>query len=67
MYIAAAINVTQRLMPAVAALQGAISNKASEWNDIVKIGRTHMQDATPLTLGPEWGRFDTPSLERLGA
>ena len=38
-------------MPAVQALRDAIAAKADEWKDIVKIGRTHMQDATPLTLG----------------
>src|SRR6266576_2061240 len=54
MYIAAAVNVKQRLIPAVAALHDAISAKADTWSDIVKIGRTHMQDATPLTLGQEW-------------
>ena len=52
MYIAAAVNVTQRLIPAVTALHDAIAAKAEEWDDIVKIGRTHMQDATPMTLGP---------------
>ena len=52
MYIAAAVNVKQRLIPAVTALRDAIAAKAQEWDDIVKIGRTHMQDATPLTLGP---------------
>src|SRR5262245_17883120 len=57
MYIAAAVNVKQRLMPAVAALKQAIDGKASEWRDIVKIGRTHMQDATPLTLGQEWSGY----------
>src|ERR1700752_3249573 len=50
MCIAAAVNVKQRLIPAVAALQGAIDIKAKAWDDVVKIGRTHMQDATPLTL-----------------
>ena len=54
MYIAAAMNVKQRLIPAVAALRDAINDKAKAWKDIVKIGRTHMQDATPLTLGEEW-------------
>jgi len=57
MYIAAAINVKQRLMPAVAALHDAIDAKAQAWKDIVKIGRTHMQDATPLTLGQEWSGY----------
>src|SRR5262245_42130818 len=54
MYIAAAVNVKQRLIPAVTVLRDAISAKAQEWDGIVKIGRTHMQDATPLTLGQEW-------------
>src|SRR5271163_4936458 len=54
MYIAAAVGVKARLIPAVAALRDSIAKKALAWNDIVKIGRTHMQDATPLTLGQEW-------------
>jgi fumarate hydratase class II len=57
MYIAAAINVKQRLIPAVAALRDVINHKAEAWKDIVKIGRTHMQDATPLTLGEEWSGY----------
>jgi fumarate hydratase class II len=57
MNIAAAVNVKQRLMPAVKALGAAIAMKAQEWRDIVKIGRTHMQDATPLTLGQEWSGY----------
>src|SRR5580698_153162 len=57
MYIAAAVNVTQRLIPAVKLLRDAIATKAEEWKDIVKIGRTHMQDATPLTLGQEWSGY----------
>src|SRR3989440_3845860 len=57
MYIAAAVNVKQRLIPAVRALHDAIQVKAQEWKDIVKIGRTHMQDATPLTLGQEWSGY----------
>jgi fumarate hydratase class II len=57
MYIAAAVNVKQRLIPAVTALRDAIDAKARAWRDIVKIGRTHMQDATPLTLGQEWSGY----------
>jgi len=57
MYIAAAMNVTNRLIPAVAGLRFAIAAKAEEWKDIVKIGRTHMQDATPITLGQEWSGY----------
>ena len=51
MYIAAAVNVKERLIPAVKALRDAIAAKADEWKDIVKIGRTHMQDATPSRSG----------------
>jgi fumarate hydratase class II len=57
MYIAAAIGTNERLIPAVKALQDAIAKKAAEWDHIVKIGRTHMQDATPLTLGQEWSGY----------
>jgi fumarate hydratase class II len=57
MYIAAAVAVTGRLIPAVKALHDAIAAKAADWDGIVKIGRTHMQDATPLTLGQEWSGY----------
>src|SRR6266481_6049156 len=57
MNIAAAVNVKQRLIPAVAALRDGLDAKALAWKDIVKIGRTHMQDATPLTLGQEWSGY----------
>jgi fumarate hydratase class II len=57
MNIAAAVNVRSRLRPAVTALHDAIAAKSEEWKDIVKIGRTHMQDATPLTLGQEWSGY----------
>src|SRR5271167_3595074 len=57
MHIAAAIEVTRRLLPAVSSLQDAFAAKALAWDDIVKIGRTHMQDATPLTLGQEWSGY----------
>src|SRR5712672_1227755 len=69
MYIAAAVNVTLRLIPAVTALRDAIAAKSYEWADIVKIGRTHMQDATPITLGQEWSGYAgmlTDDLERIG-
>ena len=57
MYIAAAAGVTRKLIPAIKALQESIAVKAAEWDGIVKIGRTHMQDATPLTLGQEWSGY----------
>jgi fumarate hydratase class II len=68
MNIAAAVNVKARLIPAVAALRDAIAANAAEWKDIVKIGRTHMQDATPLTLGQEWSGYSamlTDNLDRI--
>ena len=49
MHIVAAVNAKSRLIPAVTALRDAIATKATEWNDIVKIGRTHMQDAKSRT------------------
>ncbi len=57
MYIAAAVAVKRRLLPAVEKLHDAIAAKAGAWQEIVKIGRTHMQDATPLTLGQEWSGY----------
>lgn len=57
MYIAAGVGTKQRLAPSVQALRDAIAAKAELWKDIVKIGRTHMQDATPLTLGQEWSGY----------
>jgi fumarate hydratase, class II len=68
MYMAAAISVKRDLIPAVTALRDAIAVKANAWQDIVKIGRTHMQDATPLTLGQEWSGYAgmlTDDLERI--
>ena len=57
MNIAAAVQVKRRLMPAVKALRDAIDAHAGEWSGIVKIGRTHMQDALPVTLGQEWSGY----------
>jgi len=68
MNIAAAVNAKLRLIPAVKALGDAIAAKAEEWKNIVKIGRTHMQDATPLTLGQEWSGYEgmlADDLERI--
>ncbi len=68
MHIAAAVAVKQRLIPAVSSLRDAIGAKAHEWRDIVKIGRTHLQDATPLTLGQEWSGYEAmlaDDLERI--
>ncbi|KRE00311.1 fumarate hydratase [Bosea sp. Root381] len=57
MHIAAALEVTQRLLPAVAKLKAALAAKAEEFKDLVKIGRTHLQDATPVTLGQEFSGY----------
>jgi fumarate hydratase class II len=66
MYIAAAVAVTGRLIPAVKALHDAIAAKAAAWDNIVKVGRTHMQDATPLTLGQEWSGYAGMLADDLG-
>jgi fumarate hydratase class II len=50
MNIAVAVSVTQRLLPALKALHDAIAAKCEDWAEIIKIGRTHMQDATPIAL-----------------
>ena len=57
MNIAAAVAATQDLLPQVQALRDSFDAKAKDWDDIVKIGRTHMQDATPLTLGQEMSGY----------
>ncbi len=55
MHIALATRVRERLLPALDALRSAIEEKADAFADVVKIGRTHMMDATPLTVGQEMG------------
>ncbi len=70
MHIAAVVSVVRRLLPSVTKLRDAIAAKAEVWKHIVKIGRTHMQDATPLTLGQEWSGYAsmlTDNLERIEA
>jgi fumarate hydratase class II len=57
MHMAAAIQVRQGLLPGVETLLASLEEKASEWQGIIKIGRTHMQDATPLTLGQEFSGY----------
>ena len=59
MHIATVIEFTGRLIPAVSALRDTIWSKAKDWVDVVKIGRTHLQDATPLTVGQEWSGYGT--------
>ena len=57
MHIAAAEEVTHRLLPALRTLHAALDEKAKAWAHIIKIGRTHTQDATPLTLGQEFSGY----------
>ena len=57
MHIAAVDQVVRRLMPEVRALREALAAKSAQFKDIVKIGRTHLQDATPLTLGQEFSGY----------
>jgi fumarate hydratase, class II len=57
LHIAAGLAVHRRLYPALETIQAALVAKAEGWDDIVKIGRTHLQDATPLTLGQEFSGY----------
>ena len=57
LHVAAALAVTNTLLPALDRLHAAVDAKAREWDDVVKIGRTHLQDATPLTLGQEFSGY----------
>jgi len=66
MHIAAATETSRRLLPAVKRLRDVIDAKAKEFKDVVKIGRTHLQDATPLTVGQEFSGW-VSLLDRDGA
>ncbi len=57
MHIACAEEIRHRLLPALAKLRNALNDKAEAWKSIIKIGRTHTQDATPLTLGQEFSGY----------
>lgn len=57
MHVSAVIGITNRLLPALEKLRGTLAQKALDFDDIVKIGRTHLQDATPLTLGQEFSGY----------
>ena len=57
MHIAAALEIEDRLLPSLAHLHGALAEKSAAFDDIIKIGRTHTQDATPLTLGQEFSGY----------
>ncbi len=57
MHVAAALQITQALLPALRRLRATLAQKSDAFKDIVKIGRTHLQDATPLTLGQEFSGY----------
>ncbi|GAA1502082.1 class II fumarate hydratase [Dactylosporangium maewongense] len=57
MHIAAVVAIEEHLLPALARLHDATVVKSREWADVVKIGRTHLEDATPLTVGQEWSGY----------
>ncbi|CAO3640573.1 unnamed protein product [Mucor hiemalis] len=57
MHVAAVVEITHRLIPALTTLRDALQAKSTEFENIIKIGRTHLQDATPLTLGQEFSGY----------
>lgn len=59
MHVACAEEIVHRLLPALRTLHAALNDKAEKWQHIIKIGRTHTQDATPLTLGQEFSGYTT--------
>ena len=68
MHIATVLATTELLLPALTNLHNALDSKSKAWKNIVKIGRTHMQDATPITLGQEFSAYVTQveySIERV--
>ena len=70
MHIAAAIAVVRKLVPALRRMQERLADQALRWDSIVKIGRTHLQDATPLTLGQEFSGYSaqmTDNIDRVEA
>src|ERR1039457_5698851 len=57
MHIGSALAIKKYLLPRVEALAAAIEDKANKWHHVVKIGRTHLEDAVPLTVGQEWSGY----------
>jgi fumarate hydratase, class II len=57
MHVSTVIAVTSDLLPALTSLRDAVAAKSRAWDDVTKIGRTHLQDATPLTVGQEWSGY----------
>jgi len=58
MHLASVLELESHLLPHAEALGAAIEAKANEWRDVVKIGRTHLEDAVPLTVGQEWSGYE---------
>ncbi|TIC01471.1 fumarate hydratase, partial [Wallemia mellicola] len=70
MHVAAVLELNNSLLPNLTTLRNALADKAESWSNIIKIGRTHLQDATPLTLGQEFGGYAqqlTYGIERVEA
>ncbi|HWH77951.1 MAG TPA: lyase family protein, partial [Candidatus Binatus sp.] len=70
MHVSAAVAIDKELLPALRDLRQALQNKAQEFNDVIKIGRTHLADATPIRLGQEFGGYARQielSIERVRA
>jgi fumarate hydratase class II len=68
MHVAAVKQIHEHLIPMVQALQSALEAKSREWSDVVKTGRTHLQDAVPVTVGQEWSGYAhqlTQAVERV--
>lgn len=61
-HIAAALAVRDDLLPALHALRSALGDKARAWSGVIKLGRTHLQDATPITLGQEFSGYEAQLL-----
>src|SRR5437764_870501 len=57
MHVAAVLEIEHRLLPELEKLTAALEAKSREWANVIKIGRTHLQDAVPLTVGQEWSGF----------
>jgi fumarate hydratase class II len=66
MHIAGVRAVHEHLLPNVRALWRAVEAKAEQWRDVVKIGRTHLQDAVPLTVGQEWSGYAAQLAQAMG-
>jgi fumarate hydratase class II len=66
MHVATVLELANHLIPSIEALVKSLWRRAREWVDVVKIGRTHLQDATPLTVGQEWSGYATQMEDALG-